>query len=126
MGFNASRDYPHQAHLMPEPPPKKQRVTTDPAPGTHLYKCKYILEGHGKPVTAAKFSPNGQLLATSCMCDYPFLHLALELTRSDSGRHDGTHLGRADGRASVNIGRPPRGCVGYLLGARLADAGVGQ
>lgn len=32
----------------------------------HLFKCKYILQGHRKPVTSVKFSPNGKLLATCC------------------------------------------------------------
>lgn len=32
----------------------------------HLYKTKYILKGHTKPVTCARFSPDGKLIATAC------------------------------------------------------------
>ncbi|VVT56652.1 uncharacterized protein SAPINGB_P005197 [Magnusiomyces paraingens] len=59
------------------------------------YKCKYILKAHAKPVTAAKFSPNGKYIAT-CSAD-----ASIRIWDAYSGQHIAAFEGHIQGISDI-------------------------
>jgi COMPASS component SWD3 len=94
----------------------------------HLYKTKYILKGHTKPVTCARFSPDGKLIATACKykgiwrffistravsnCEvflffFFFFHLlaadtTIRIWSAEDGRHLATLAGHLEGISDIS------------------------